>query len=130
MRATYRIASATALVAVSRLLAVGIAAAQNVREGTVDVMRVVKSAPTRPESSYDVILRGHASYGDLDLSKSADVATLERRLNEEPQLVRERIGKGYPDSRPNTAECAKHVAARAMVQAKDAVAAKIATSAK
>jgi UrcA family protein len=124
MNDSYRIASATALALGASLFAGGIALAQSVPEITVDVMRVVKAEPARPGSSYDVILKGHVSYADLDLSKSADVATLEKRINEEAQAICERIAKDYPDSTPKTAECAKNAAAKAMVQAKQAIAAK------
>ena len=129
MKASYRLASVTARVVAASLLAGGIAIAQGMPEVTVDVMRVVKSATARPGAPYDVILKGHVSYADLDLSKPADVATLERRINEEALAICDRIGTDYPESTPKTADCAKDATARAMAQVKKAVAAKGAKSA-
>jgi UrcA family protein len=60
----------------------------------------------------------------LDLTKTADVATLEKRINEEATVLCERIAKDYPNSTPTTPDCAKQAAAKAMVKAKNVVAAK------
>jgi UrcA family protein len=124
MRAIYRIASTTALVLASSLVPAGFAAAQTLPEITVDVMRAVKADPTNVTSPIDVTLTGHVSYADLDLTKSADVATLEKRINDEANVLCERIAKDYPNSTPATADCAKKAAAKALVKAKNVVAAK------
>ncbi len=123
MKSIFRIASATALVVACSLVPVGFAAAQKLPEITVDVMRAVKADATSPTSAIDVTLTGHVSYSDLDLTKSADVATLEKRIKEEATVICERIGKDYPDSTPKTADCAKQAADKAMVKARKAIAA-------
>lgn len=124
MKAIHRIASATALVVAASIIPAGFAAAQGLPEVTVDVMRVVKTDATNVTSPIDVTLTGHVSYADLDLTKSADVATLEKRINEEATVLCERIAKDYPNSTPATPDCAKQAAAKAMVKAKKVVAAK------
>jgi UrcA family protein len=122
MKATHRIAAATALVAAAGVFATS-AAAPSVTEVTVEVPRVVKADSSRPGSPYDVILKGHVSYADLDLSKPADAAVLEQRINDKARAICERIDTDYPDSTPNSAECAKIAAGDAMKQAHKAIAA-------
>jgi len=118
-----RAASAATLAVVTILFAAGVAAAENLPEVTVQVPRVVKADPGRPGSPYDIILKGHVSYSDLDLSKPADAATLEQRVTDKARAICERIDKDYPESTPRTADCAKSAAADAMLQVKKAIAA-------
>ncbi len=123
MKTTYRIASATAVAVAATLFAVGTAAAPSLTEVTVEVPRVVKSDPTRPGTPFDVVLKGHVSYADLDLSKTADVATLEQRIKDKALAICERIGQDYPAATPSATDCAKLAADQAMVQAKKVIAA-------
>jgi len=125
MKTTYRIVSATsAAVAASLWAAAAVAVpAPSVTEVTVEVPRVVSADPTRPGTPYEVILRGHVSYADLDLAKTADGAVLEQRIKDKALAICGQIGKEYPASRPSTADCAKLAADHAMVQAKKVIAA-------
>ena len=58
------------------------------------------------------------SYADLDLAKPADVATLDWRINEAAKVVCEKLGKAYPDSGPDTKECAQRAANKALAEAR------------
>jgi UrcA family protein len=64
------------------------------------------------------MMSSRVSYADLDLSKPADFATLEARVNETAKVVCEKLGKAYPDSGPATKECAKRAADKALVEAR------------
>ena len=72
---------------------------------------------------YKVTLSSRVSYADLDLTKPDAAATLERRIKAAATEVCDGIGKAYPDSGPDTKECAKRAADKAMVEAKKIIAA-------
>jgi len=67
---------------------------------------------------YKVVMSSRVSYADLDLAKPTDVATLELRIKEAATVVCDKLGKAYPDSGPNTKECAKRAADKALAEAK------------
>jgi len=70
-----------------------------------------------------VTLTRHVSYSDLDLSKSADAATLEGRVTQTVKDACKELDDRYP-LEPNTAsECIKTSTDKAMVQVHQAVAA-------
>jgi UrcA family protein len=72
---------------------------------------------------YNVVMSSRVSYADLDLAKPADVATLESRIKEAANFVCDKLGKAYPDSEPDTMECAKRAADKALAEAKKVAAA-------
>ncbi len=123
MKTINRIAVGTALFLSASLFAAATAAAPSLTDVTVEVPRVVKPDTSQPGAPYAMILKGRVSYADLNLSKAADAATLEQRITDKARAICERIDRDYPDSTPNTAECAKHAADHAMLQARKAVAA-------
>jgi UrcA family protein len=66
----------------------------------------------------DVVMSSRVSYADLDLAKPADVAALEKRIKEAANFVCDKLGKAYPDSGPDTKECAKRAADKALAEAR------------
>jgi UrcA family protein len=80
---------------------------------------VVEASPITKEGKADgVVMSSRVSYADLDLSRTTDFATLEARINEAAKVVCEKLGKAYPDSGPETKECAKRAADKALTEAK------------
>jgi UrcA family protein len=73
---------------------------------------------------YKVMMSSRVSYADLDLAKPTDVATLERRIKEAATVVCDKLGQAYPDSGPNTKECAKRAADKALAEARKITASK------
>lgn len=96
--------------------------AQPVEELIVEASPIVKEGKADGASPapgyYKVAMSSRVSYSDLDLSKPTDFATLEGRINEAAKVVCEKLGKAYPDSGPETKECAKRAADKALAEAK------------
>jgi UrcA family protein len=103
-------------------LAWGYALAQPMEEIVVEASPVTKEGKADTASPapgyYKVMMSSRVSYADLDLSKPADFATLEARVNETAKVVCEKLGKAYPDSGPATKECAKRAADKALTEAR------------
>jgi UrcA family protein len=95
--------------------------AQSVEEFVVEASPIVKEhEEVNPTASgyYKVMMSSRVSYADLDLAKPTDFATLEGRINEAAKVVCEKLGKAYPDSGPETGECAKRAADKALTEAR------------
>jgi UrcA family protein len=92
-------------------------------EGSPIVKELSKETPAAP-GYYKVAMSSRVSYADLDLAKPADVAKLESRIKEAATVVCDKLGKAYPESGPNTKECAKRAADKSMTEAKKIIAAK------
>lgn len=115
-------------VPVAACLIWGSVLAQPLEEIVVEGSPIVKERKIEPGSPpplyYDVVMSSRVSYADLDLAKPADVAALEKRIKEAANFVCDKIGKAYPDSEPDTKECAKRAADKALAEAKKVAAAK------
>mgnify|MGYP001565668631 CR=1 FL=1 len=100
--------------------------AQAMEEITVEASPIVKEtkgdAASPAPGYYKVMMSSRVSYADLDLAKPADAATLESRINQAATDVCAGLGKAYPDSAPNTKECAKRATEKAMVDARKVIA--------
>jgi UrcA family protein len=95
--------------------------AQPLEEIVVEASPIVKEHSTESPSApgyYKVMMSSRVSYAGLDLTKPADFATLESRIKEAATVVCDKLGKAYPDSGPNTKECAKRAADKALAEAK------------
>jgi UrcA family protein len=96
--------------------------AQPLEEIVVEGSPIVKERKSDPGSPpplyYNVVMSSRVSYADLDLAKPADVATLERRIKEAANYVCDKLGKAYPDSEPDTKECAQRAANKALAEAR------------
>jgi UrcA family protein len=114
-------------VPVAACLAWGHALTQPLEEIVVEASPVVKESKAETASPapgyYKVVMSSRVSYADLDLKKPADVATLEWRIKEAASVVCDKLGKAYPDSEPDTMECAKRAADKALAEAKKVAAA-------
>jgi UrcA family protein len=115
-------------VPVAACMAWGNVLAQPLEEIVVEASPIVKESKADTASPapgyYKVAMSSRVSYADLDLAKATDVATLEWRINEAAKVVCEKLGKAYPDSGPETKECAKRAADKALVEAKKIAASK------
>lgn len=102
--------------------------AQELDEIVVEGSPIVKEGKAETASPapgyYKVVMSSRVSYADLDLAKPADVATLERRINEAAMVVCDKLGKAYPESGPETKECAKRAADKALAEARKVAASK------
>ena len=92
--------------------------AQNSEEITVEASRVVaRSVAGQPPGGAqikDITLSYGVSYAGVDLNSTAAVAALEKSINDAAHKACKEIGRQYPMSTPNDAECAKAAAAKAM----------------
>ena len=113
---------------IAACMAWGNALTQPLEEIVVEASPIVKESAgdkaTPVPGYYKVMMSSRVSYADLDLAKSTDVATLEWRINEAAKVVCEKLGKAYPDSGPDTKQCAKRAADKAMTEARQIIAAK------
>ena len=118
----------TIVLPIAACMAWGSALAQPLEEIVVEASPIVKESAgdkTAPAPGYyKVMMSSRVSYADLDLAKPADVAKLEWRIKEAATVVCDKLGKAYPDSGPNTKECAKRATDKAMTEAKNIIAAK------
>jgi UrcA family protein len=114
-------------VSLAACMARGNVLAQPLEEIMVEASPIVKEpskeTPAAP-GYYKVLMSSRVTYADLDLAKPADVAKLEWRIKEAATVVCDKLGKAYPDSGPNTKECAKRATDKAMTEAKKIIAAK------
>ncbi|MDH4167336.1 MAG: UrcA family protein [Gammaproteobacteria bacterium] len=85
-------------------------------EGSPIVEEHAVKTPSAP-GYYKVMMSSRVSYADLDLAQPTDFATLERRIKEAATVVCDKLGKAYPESGPNTKECAKRAADKALAEA-------------
>ena len=69
-----------------------------------------------------ISLTRHVYYGDLDLTKHADVMTLEQRVNDIAKTSCDQLSKMYPLSGPNPPNCAEKAAASAKAEMDKAIA--------
>jgi UrcA family protein len=103
-------------------MALGNVLAQPVEEFVVEASPITKEGKADSASPapgyYKIMMSSRVSYADLDLAKPADFATLELRINEAAKVVCEKLGKAYPDSGPETKECAKRAADKALTEAR------------
>lgn len=118
----------TIMLPIAACMAWGNVLAQPLEEIVVEASPVVKESAGEKGSPapgyYKVMMSSRVSYADLDLAKSTDVATLEWRINEAAKVVCEKLGKAYPDSGPDTKQCAKRAADKAMTEARQVIAAR------
>ena len=118
----------TVVLPIAACMAWGNVLAQPLEEIVVEASPIVKEGKADTASPapgyYKVVMSSRVSYADLDLAKTTDAATLEWRIKEAAKVVCEKLGKAYPDSGPDTKECAKRAADKAMKDAKQVIAAK------
>jgi UrcA family protein len=109
-------------VPVTACMAWGNVLAQPMDELVVEASPITKEVKADAASPapgyYKVVMSSRVSYADLDLAKATDFATLELRINETAKVVCEKLGKAYPDSGPETKECAKRAADKALTEAR------------
>jgi len=120
---SYGIITAAASVAIS-----GVVIAQNLEEITIQATRImnVKSdvhAPPGGAEVKDISLSYVVNTAGLNLALQADVAALEKRVRDAALTACKEIGRQYPSSTPNDADCAKATADKAMIRVKELVAA-------
>ncbi len=105
---------------VAACMAWGNVLAQPLEEIVVEASPIVKEGKAETASPapgyYKVVMSSRVSYSDLDLAKPADVATLDSRINEAAKVVCEKLGKAYPESGPDTKECAQRAASKALAE--------------
>lgn len=116
-----------ALIVIGLAIASGPAIAQEVKEVIVEAPRAVVRKVERTNTGAPVeilTLTRRVSYADLDLSKSADAATLETRINDTAKDSCTQLDKMIPLlGRSDDGDCVKKAVDGAMVQAKAAIAA-------
>jgi len=61
-----------------------------------------------PGGRYEVVLQGRVNAAGLDLSKPEDEAAFRERVRSVAFDICERIGQLYPQTRPETPECARN----------------------
>ena len=104
----------------------GMALAQGTPEVTVEASRIVKKPLRRTSTGTwinSLTLQYRVSYQDLDLTIPAGAAELEKRVKEAARDACQEIGREYPESQPNDAQCAQEAADDAMVTVRQLVAA-------
>ncbi len=101
-------------------------AADAIPEVTVEAARSVKQEPTMPGGAkVEVVSVSHrVTYNDLDLTKSADAATLEQRISSAAKSACTELDKLYPigSSPTQTDACTKSATDKAMARAKAVIA--------
>jgi UrcA family protein len=116
-------------VAVGMLAAVsvtGIVIAQDTGEVTVQASRVVKKTIGTTSSGIpiqDVSLSYGVSTTGLDLSSSNGAAALKKRVADAAAAACKELGRQYPSSTPEDADCAKKATDKAMVKVDELIAA-------
>jgi UrcA family protein len=112
------------------LLAVTSMSTVVVAEDTGDVIvqasRVNKQTAGRTASGIpivDISLSYGVSAKDLDLASHAGAMELQKRVTEAAHAACKELGRQYPDSLPNDADCAKSATAKAMVRVNELLAA-------
>ncbi len=100
--------------------------AQQMPEVTVQASRIVEKQVGRTSSGLpivDVSLSYGVSYKGLDLSTSAGVNELEKRVSDAAMKACEELSRQYPMSDTTDAECAKSATNKAMVKVHELAAA-------
>jgi UrcA family protein len=104
-----------------------LAVAQETGAVTVQASRVVNTKTAGRTASGVPIVDVSLSYGvstaGLDLVSHAGVMELEKRVHDAAQGACKELGRQYPDSMPNDADCAKAAADKAMVRVHELTAA-------
>jgi UrcA family protein len=98
----------------------GAAVAQQAEDVTVQATRIPNIKTVGHTMSGIPIKEMSLSYristAGLDLASHAGAMGLEKRVQDAAMEVCRELGKKYPDSTPNDADCAKEAADKAMVQ--------------
>jgi UrcA family protein len=104
-----------------------IALAEDTGSVTVQASRVVNAKTVGHTASGVPIVDVSMSYGvsaaGLDLVSHAGVVELEKRVNDAAHAACKELGRQYPESLPNDAECAKTAAEKAIVKVHELAAA-------
>ena len=124
MKALMRV---TAAAAVASALIGGVVVAQNLEEITVQGTRVLDEKDAGRSSTGVQIRDVSLSYGvniaDLNLASQYGPIALEKRIHEAAKAACEEIGRKYPQSTPSDEVCTKAATDKAMVKARELVAA-------
>lgn len=112
-------------------LIAGVALAQGVPEVKVQATRVISSAINAKTVGktasgvpiQDITLSYGVSAQGLDLSTNTGAKAFEQRVKDAAEQACKDIGRQYPNSTPNDADCAKAAADQAMVRVNELVAA-------
>jgi hypothetical protein len=107
--------------AASALIISSMAVAQNIEEITVQATRnlnVKSDAQTPPGGAQvqDVSLSYRVNTAGLNLALHADVLEMEKRVKDAALTGCKEIGRQYPNSMPNVADCAKAASDKAMIK--------------
>jgi UrcA family protein len=103
----------------------GIVIAQDTGEVTVQASRVVKKTIGTTSSGIpiqDISLSYGVSTAGLDLSSSSGAAALKKRVADAAQAACKELGRQYPASTPEDAQCAKAATDKAMVKVNELLA--------
>jgi UrcA family protein len=108
---------------------------QNLEEIKIEATRNmdVKADTFNPPGGFrveDISLSYAVSTAGLNLASPADVTQLEKRVRDAALTACKEIGKQYPDSMPNDADCAKAASDKAMAKVTELAAAARKKSAK
>ncbi len=110
-----------AIVATAASALVGLAVAQNMDEITVQATRNMSAkadtlTPPGGAEVKNISLSYAVKSSGLNLALHADVLELQKRVKDAALLACKEIGRQYPNSTPNDADCAKSAADKAMVK--------------
>jgi UrcA family protein len=100
--------------------------ADDMGEVTVQASRVNKQTVGRTASGVpivDISLSYGVSAKDLDLASHAGAVELQKRVTDAAHAACKELGRQYPDSLPNDADCEKAATAKAMVRVNELLAA-------
>jgi hypothetical protein len=116
-----RISYGAITAAASALIISSMAIAQNIDEITVQATRdvnVKSDAQTPPGGArvQDVSLSYRVNTAGLNLALHADVLELEKRVKDAALTGCKEIGRQYPNSTPDVADCAKAASDKAMIK--------------
>ncbi len=113
---------AAALAAIAASAVVGSAVAQAVPEVVVTTSKIVEKSAGRTASGIpivDVSLSYGVSAAGLDLASASGAREFEKRVSDAAMEACKDLGKRYPNSTPNDAQCAKAATDKAMVKVRD-----------
>jgi len=114
------------LAAACLTLAIGVVAAQELTEISIEVARTTKivgHSSTTGAPVELVTLTRHVTFSDLDLKSHAGAMALERRVQETAKSACAELDKLYPLDTPDAPSCTKKATDGAMVQVHAAIAA-------
>ena len=100
--------------------------AEDMGEVTVQASRVVSKMVGKTASGVpivDISLSYGVSAKGLDLASNAGATELRRRVADAAKAACKELGRQYPDSLPNDADCAKAATDKAMVKVNEMLAA-------